>query len=272
MHDVDLRLELEQLHAEMLRRAGAGRSVGKLARLLGRELDQLAHRAGGKAGMGHDHQRAAEDVGDRLEVDQRPVGQVGIEAGIDAEGAAGGDQQRVAVGRRRLAGLGARNAAAPALVVDQDLLLPGLRQPLRHQPREDVRRLPGRKRHDDAHGLGRPRRLRGGACGDQRRGQGRGHTQRHGMAARYELRHCSSRHRCGDRLARHRCRARSTQGSMTFTSRPPRRSTRCMTEPPSTCESPCHFTLLVTYQTPSGTRGKEKLPIASQRTVRRVET
>jgi len=30
--------------------------------------------------------------------------------------------------------------------------------------------------------------------------------------------------------------------------------------------------LLVTYQPPSGTRGKEKLPIASQRTVRRVET
>ena len=218
--------------------------------------------------MGHDHQRPADDVGDRLEVDQRLVRQVGVEAGIDAEGAAGGDQQRVAVGRRRLAGLGARNAAAPTLVVDHDLLLPDVGQPLRHQPREDIRRLAGRKRHDEAHGLGRPWRLRGGARGEQRRGQ----TQRHGMAARYDLRHCSSRHRFGDRLARHRCGGRLTQGRVTFTSRPPRRSTRCITEPPSTCEAPCHFTLLVTYQTPSGTRTKEKLPNASQRAVRRVET
>jgi hypothetical protein len=64
------------------------------------------------------------------------------------------------------------------------------------------------------------------------------------------------------------CLAAPTQGSKTFTSRPPRTSTRCIIEPPSTCEAPCHFTLLVTYQTPSGTRGKEKLPDASQRVVR----
>ena len=35
---------------------------------------------------------------------------------------------------------------------------------------------------------------------------------------------------------------------------------------------PSHFTAVVTYQTPSGTRGKEKLPEASQVVRRRVET
>ncbi len=62
------------------------------------------------------------------------------------------------------------------------------------------------------------------------------------------------------------------QGSMTFTSRPPCTSTRCIIELPSTWEAPCHFTLAVTYQTPSGTPGKEKLPELSQRAVRRLVT
>jgi hypothetical protein len=62
------------------------------------------------------------------------------------------------------------------------------------------------------------------------------------------------------------------QGSDTLTCRPPRKSTRCIIEPPSICEAPCHFTLLVTYQTPSGTREKEKLPEGSQLVLRRVET
>jgi hypothetical protein len=57
-----------------------------------------------------------------------------------------------------------------------------------------------------------------------------------------------------------------------LTSLPPRTSIRCIIEPPSGCEAPCHLTLLVTYQTPSGTRGKEKLPEASHGVVRRVET
>ena len=83
-------------------------------------------------------------------------------------------------------------------------------------------------------------------------------------------------------------RARGTdQGSTTLTRRPPRTSTRCIIEPPSisppcayppaaaatgTMVTACHLMLVVTYQTPSGTRGKEKLPPASQRVVRSVET
>ena len=57
---------------------------------------------------------------------------------------------------------------------------------------------------------------------------------------------------------------------MTLTRRPPWTSTRCIIELPWVPS--CHFTLLVTYQTPSGTPGKEKLPEASRRAVRRVET
>ena len=63
------------------------------------------------------------------------------------------------------------------------------------------------------------------------------------------------------------------QGSVTFTNFPPRTSTRFIIEPPSArSPGPSHFTLVVTYQTPSGTRGKEKLPEASQGMRCRVET
>ena len=48
----------------------------------------------------------------------------------------------------------------PALVLDHDLLLPDVGQLLGHQAGEDVGRLAGRERHDEAHGLGGPRRLR----------------------------------------------------------------------------------------------------------------
>jgi hypothetical protein len=82
----------------------------------------------------------------------------------------GGDQERVAVGRRGPAGLDAGNAAAAALVVDHDLLLPDVGQLLGHQAGEDVRRLAGRERHDETHGLRWPRRLRPSARGDAMKG------------------------------------------------------------------------------------------------------
>ena len=168
MHDVELGAHLEELHGEMLRRARPGRGVGELAGLLARELDQLGKRIGREARMRHDHQRHQEDVGDRQEIDQRLVRQVGIEARIDAEGAARHDHQRVAVGCRGLAVLGGGNAAAARLVLDDDLLLPDVGQLLGHQAGEDVGGLAGRKRHDEAHRLVGPRRLRQGGRGQRR--------------------------------------------------------------------------------------------------------
>ena len=168
VHDVELGAHLEEFHGQMLRRARPGRGVGQLARLLAGELDQLAERVRREARMRHDHQRHQEDVGDRQEVDQRPVRQVGIEAGIDAEGAARDDHQRVAVGCRVLAVLGGGNAAAARLVLDHDLLLPHVGQLLGHQAGEDVGGLAGRERHDEAHRLGGPRRLRQGGRGQRR--------------------------------------------------------------------------------------------------------
>ena len=174
VHDVDAGLQLEQLHAEMLRRPGARRGVGELARLLLGERDQLGQRVRRQAGMRHDHQRHQEDVGDRQEVGERLVRQVGIEAGIDAERAAGDHHERVAIGRGRLAVLRGGDAAAAGLVLDDDLLLPHLAELLGHQAREDVRRLSRREGHDEAHGLVGPRRLRdgrGGKCCAGRAGE-----------------------------------------------------------------------------------------------------
>jgi hypothetical protein len=131
--------------------------------------------------MRHDDQRHQEDVRDRQEVGQRLVGQVGIQAGIDAERAARHDHQRVAVWRGHLAVLGGRDTAAASLVLDDDLLLPLLRQLLGHQAREDIGSLSGRERHDEAHGLVGPRGLRDGRCSKR---CARRAGERHDMATR----------------------------------------------------------------------------------------
>src|SRR6516225_9050461 len=74
----------------------------------------------------------AHDAGDRDEVLLLVVGElaVAIEGGIDRERSGLGDQQRVAVGRGLGHGLRADDVGGAALVLDDDLLAPRLREAL----------------------------------------------------------------------------------------------------------------------------------------------
>ena len=81
----------------------------------------------------HD-QRLIDDAepADRREVLARIVRQLAVEARIDHEGGFGARQQGVAVGRGLGDLLGADLRIGSGLVLDQDLLGPGFRQPLRN--------------------------------------------------------------------------------------------------------------------------------------------
>ena len=83
----------------------------------------------------------------------------------------GGEQQRVAVGRRLGDCVGTHVAAGAASVLHEGAAQRGAHL-LREQPRQDVGRAAGRERHDDADGLGGPDVLaarRTGQCRQQER-------------------------------------------------------------------------------------------------------
>ncbi len=142
------------------------------ARLLGIDFHHVRHRG---------HQR------DRHEVLDGVVGQLAVERAVDAVGAHGAHEQRVAVGWRLGDDLRADVAARARAVVHHELLTEGAAQFGRDGPREDVGGAAGGEGHDDAHGLGRPRvGARGGLPGrergarEQRAAQGDGAAAEHG--------------------------------------------------------------------------------------------
>ena len=130
-----------------------------------------------------DHVGRVGEVGDRLEVLDRIVGQVVRTAGrVHCHGRHGGDRQRVAV-RLGARGLGCTDGAASAALVFHDHgLTQFLAHALRHEARDDVGGTARGERDDDADGLagilvggvrGRDAQRAGGA-GGQRDGHGQG--------------------------------------------------------------------------------------------------
>src|SRR5712671_3839146 len=98
MNKIDLRVELEQLHREVLRTSVSGGGVVKLARLAAREIEEFAHRPG-RQSLRDDHRhRAGGEQYDRRKALYGVEGELLIDRGIGAEGGRGA-QQRVAVGR-----------------------------------------------------------------------------------------------------------------------------------------------------------------------------
>jgi hypothetical protein len=92
----------------------------------------------------------------------------------------GAHQQGVAVRRRLRSNLRTDVAVGARAIVDEHRLRPGLGELLSHGPCKDVRRAGRRIRHDDAHGLGRIRRLR--EHGSRANGQDGAHHRGHSWA------------------------------------------------------------------------------------------
>jgi hypothetical protein len=151
---------LEQLGRQVLRGADVGRADVELAGVLAPVVDQLAQRLEGAARLADDDQVERGQRRHGREGLERVVGQR-LEQGLADGGAAGDQQQRVAVGRGRGHRLAGDHAAGAGLVVDDHRLAQGARHVLAHGARRDVGRAAGRVGHDDADRLGgKARRLR----------------------------------------------------------------------------------------------------------------
>ncbi len=140
----------KQLGHEMRRGAGSGARIVQRARLLLRARDQLLQGAHAHVRSHREDVGEKADLGHRLEVPDRVVGDLVVEAGIDGE-RIGRQQQRVAVGA------GARDegeadiAAGAAAVLDHDRLPQRVAQRLLDDARDDVVGSSRRKRHDQRH-------------------------------------------------------------------------------------------------------------------------
>ena len=84
-----------------------------------------------------------------VEIAHRVVADLGIDAGIRAVGAAGAEQQRVAVGRRLRHRGCAEHAARAAAILDDDRLSEFLAELRRNDARDHVDAAAGDERHDD---------------------------------------------------------------------------------------------------------------------------
>ncbi len=174
MGHVELELRLDRFHGEVMRGADAGRSVVDLARVGPCIVDELLHGLDRQLGMHGQEQRGMREQRDRHEI-MRLIRQLLVDEGIDRQERIVGDDELIAVGRRRHQCDGGDGAAAPRPVLDHDGLLEPFLQARRNDASHGVGQSAGRERHDELDDPGRkfvlrPRRR----CSRQKERQQRG--------------------------------------------------------------------------------------------------
>src|SRR5258706_10428850 len=165
--EVDVRVELEQLHGEMLRTPVSGGGVVKLARLDAGEIEEFAHRSG-RQSLRDDHRHGA--VGEqyyRRKAPDRVERELLIDRGIGAEGGRGA-KQRIAVGSSLGDEVGSYVARGARAVVGDDADLPAFAKFRSEDPCKDVGARARRIGNDHLDRAARPAALlRAGAGGEQ---------------------------------------------------------------------------------------------------------
>ena len=165
MHDVGQARELlEQLGAQMRRRARARRAVGELAGIDLGVGDQLLQRVDGQACVHHERRDRHRGDGDWREILDRIVGLRAHDHGTDDKLAGGAGEQRVAV-RLGARDRGGRDDPATAALVLDDTVAELRLDLLGPQARDHVHHAAGRARHDQPDRLFRVSALR--ACGER---------------------------------------------------------------------------------------------------------
>ena len=153
VRNVQARHALEHFTRQMLLAARAAGGVADFAGLLFGQGDQLFDIVGRKAGEGQHHKRASGHVGNRAQVSDRVVGDVGVQIGRNGDGRIGRKQQGVAVGDSLGNKVGANGAAGAGFVFHHHRLFPQRAQLLRQHPAINVGRAAGREGDDDLHRL-----------------------------------------------------------------------------------------------------------------------
>ena len=146
---------LEHFGGQMRRSADAARRIGDLAGLPLGQRDQIGDRGDRDFWPGDDQHRAAGDQRYRREILQRIVGRLAADERRDDEGAAGREQDGVAVGLRLGDEVGADASIAAGPVVDDDRLPQALMHAGRELARDDIGAAARRERQHD---MNRPRR------------------------------------------------------------------------------------------------------------------
>ena len=171
--EIDAGHHLEQFAGDMQRRAdAAGRHVDLAGIGLGIG-DEFRDRLRRHVRIHLHHQRNERNARHGCGVVHEVEMQVAVDRRVDRVGGHG-KQQRVAVRRRFHRIFGSDVAARSGPIVNHDRLAEPVRQPLRHQPADDVGRAAGRNLHDQ---MNRPRRVVVGP-GDMRHCWGRGGSRR----------------------------------------------------------------------------------------------
>ena len=148
MHEIDLRLRLEQLSGEVRDAAAARRAEIHFAGVLLRVVDELGDTRYRERGMHGEHFRHAHNQRDERRVLLHVVRQLGEGVGRDGQRRAAVEAERVAVRRRFQRALDAENATDAADVLDDYGLAELAAQAVREAAAEDVRRPAGREGND----------------------------------------------------------------------------------------------------------------------------
>jgi hypothetical protein len=155
--------------------------VGMLLRI-GDQLLEILHR---HALVQDQHLLRERDVGDRLEILQRIVGQVLVERRIDRDRAARQQADGGAIGRRRLAGIGRDDGVGAGPALDHEAMRVALLERLAERAHHYVDGAAGRERDqhpDRARRIARLGKARAGnaqACTDRQRGESGLLSKRH---------------------------------------------------------------------------------------------
>jgi len=161
VHHVDPGALLEKLGRQMRERSGSRRRVVEAARLLLRPRDQLLQGVYAQVRPRGEHDWEIADLGHGLEVLERVVGHLVVEARIDRKRIRR-QQQRVAVGSCARDPREGDIAAGAAAVLDDDRLAQSVAERLLDDPRHDVVGAARRERDDEGHrplGVERERRV-----------------------------------------------------------------------------------------------------------------
>jgi hypothetical protein len=128
--------------------ADSGRRHVDLARIGLGIGNEFRNRAGRHRRIHHHHRGNAKNAGNRLDVVDKVEVERVVKRRIDGV-CLGDPEQRVAVRRRMHDRVGGHVGAGTGAIFDDELLPELFRQPLRHKPRGDIRRGPGRKTDND---------------------------------------------------------------------------------------------------------------------------
>jgi hypothetical protein len=110
------------------------------------QADKFRQRVRRHGRIDQEHRGHRRQRGNRSEIAQRVIGEIGVERRIDRQGAGISHHQHVAVRGRRRHHLGGNHAAGAGHILDHERFAERIAEPLRQQARQHIRIAARRRR------------------------------------------------------------------------------------------------------------------------------